>query len=85
MRRQLSLHKGVCIQFVEADDDVWCALLRFRWTIYKTFGLENQSIGESVLAHVGFFLRSFGIEFHEVVEWETRSLVDSYGISLQVE
>ena len=41
-------------------------------------------VGESVLAHDGFFLRSFGIEFHEVAEWETRSLVGSYRISLQV-
>ena len=41
---------------------------------------ESQSVGESVLAHDGFFLRSFGIEFHEVAEWETRSLVSLYGI-----
>jgi len=25
---------------------------------------ESQSVGESVLAHDGFFLRSIGIEFH---------------------
>jgi len=36
-----------------------------------------------VLAHDGFFLRSFGIEFHEVAEWETHSLVSSYDISLR--
>jgi len=41
-------------------------------------------VGESVLTHDGFFLRSFGIEFHEVAERETRSLVGSYGISRQV-
>jgi len=44
----------------------------------------EQSVGESVLAQDGFFLRSFGIEFSEVAEWETRLLVGSYGISLQV-
>ena len=36
-----------------------------------------------MLAHDGFFLRSFGIEFHEVAEWETHSLVSSYDISLR--
>ena len=25
---------------------------------------KSQSVGESVLAHDGFFLRSIGIEFH---------------------
>ena len=29
---------------------------------------ESQSVGESVLAHVGFFLRSLGIELQEVAE-----------------
>ena len=29
-------------------------------------------------------LEVFGIEFHEITEWQTRSLVGSYGISLQV-
>ena len=29
---------------------------------------ESQSVGESVLAHEGFFLRSFGIEFYKVAE-----------------
>ena len=33
VRRWLSLHKGVCIQIVEADDGVWCALLRLGWTV----------------------------------------------------
>ena len=80
----MRLHKGACIQFAKADDGVWCTLLRFDWTVLKTFGLENQLVGESVLARVGFFLRSFGIEFQEVVEWETRSSIGSYGISLQV-
>ena len=51
--------------------------LEYMWTG------ESQSVRESVLAHDGFFLRSFGIEFHEVAEWETRSLIGSYG-SLQV-
>jgi len=32
-----------------------------------------------VLAHVGFFLRSFRIVYHSVVELQTRSLVGSYG------
>jgi len=63
-----SLHKGACIQFAEADDGVWCTLLRFGWTVLKTFGLESQSVEESVLAHVGFFLRSLGMVFHSVVE-----------------
>jgi len=58
----------VCIQFVEVDDGICCALLIFGWTVLKTFGPKNQSVGESVLAHDGFFLRSFGIEFHEVAE-----------------
>ena len=70
----------MCIEFAEANDGVWCALLKFSWTILKTFGMESQSVGESELAHDGFFLRSFRIEFHEVAEWETRLLVGSYGI-----
>ena len=28
---------------------------------------ESQLVGESVLAHEGFFLRSFGIDVYEVV------------------
>jgi len=44
---------------------------------------ESQSVGESVLAYDRFFLRSIGIEFYEVAEWETRSLMGSYVISLQ--
>ena len=32
---------------------------------------ESQSVGELVLAHDEFFLRSIGIEFHEVAELET--------------
>ena len=35
---------------------------------------------ESLLAHVGFFLRSFGIVFHLVAELKTPSLVGSYGV-----
>ena len=57
---------------------IWLDRLEDMWTG------ESQSVGESVLAHDGFFLRSFGIEFHEVAEWETHSLVGSYGIYLQV-
>ena len=57
---------------------IWLDRLKDMWTG------EIQSVGESVLAHDGFFLRSFGIEFHEVAEWETSLLVGSYGISLQV-
>ena len=34
---------------------------------------ESQSVGESVLIHDGFFLKSFGIEFHDVAKLETRS------------
>ena len=69
MRRQLSLHKGVCIQFVEADDGVLCALLRLGWIVFEDMWTGvSQSVGESVLTHDGFFLRSFGIEFHEVAE-----------------
>ena len=40
----------------------------------------SQSVGESVLAHDEFFLRSFGMVFHSVAELETRSLIGSYGI-----
>ena len=29
---------------------------------------ESKSVEESVLAHVGFFLRSFGMVFHSVAE-----------------
>ena len=55
---------------------IWLDHLEDIWTE------ESQSVGKSVLDHDGFFLRSFGIEFHKVAEWETRSLIDSYGISL---
>ena len=72
------MHKGACIQFVEADYGVWCALLRFGSTVLKTFEMKSQSVGELVLAHVGFFLRSFGIVFHSVAELKTRSC--SYGV-----
>jgi len=41
------LHKGVCIQFIEVDDGVWCALLKFSWTVLKTYGLEKASQLES--------------------------------------
>ena len=41
---------------------------------------ESQSVGKSVLAHDGFFLRSFGMVFHLVVELYTRSLIGSYGV-----
>ena len=57
---------------------IWLDRLENMWTG------ESQTVGESVLAHEGFFLRSIGIDFHEVTELETRSLVGSYGISLQV-
>ena len=64
----MSLHKGTCIQFAEADDDDSYALLRFGRTVLKTFELKIQSVGESVLAYVGFFLKSFGMVFHSVAE-----------------
>ena len=54
---------------------IWLDRLEDMWT------RESQSVEESVLAHDGFFLRLFGIEFHEVAELETRSLVGLYGIS----
>jgi len=76
----LSLHKGACVQFVELKLVMWCALLRFGWTVLKTFGLKCQSVVESLLAHIGFFLRSFGMVFHSVAELYTRSLIGSYGI-----
>ena len=76
----------MCIQFAEADDGIWCALLKFCLDRFEDIWTgKSQSVGESVLAHDGFFLRSFGIEFHEVAELKTCSLVGSYGISLQVE
>jgi len=37
----------MCIQFVKADDGVFCALLRFGWTVLKTCGLEGASQLES--------------------------------------
>ena len=55
---------------------IWLDRLEDMWTG------ESQSAGE--LTHDGFFFGSIGIEFHEVVEWETSSLIGSYGISLQV-
>jgi len=80
----LSLHKRTCIQFVESKFVKLCDLLRIGWTVLKTFGLVFQSIVESLLAHVGFFLRSFRMVFHSVHELWTRSLVGSYGVdSLQ--
>ena len=39
---------------VEADDGVWFVLLRFGWTVLKTYGLKSQSVAETVLAHDGF-------------------------------
>ena len=45
---------------------------------------ESQLVGESVLAHDGFFLRSIGIKFYEVAEWVKCLFVGSYVISLQV-
>ena len=65
----MSLHKGVCIQFAKADDGVWCALLKF-WLdrLEDICTGKSQSVGESVLAYDGFFLRLIGIEFHEVAE-----------------
>ena len=76
----MSLHKGACIQFVEPELVMWCALLRFVWIVLKTFEVECQSVGESVLAHIEFFLRSFGMVFYSDVELKTRSLVGSYGV-----
>ena len=64
----MSLHKRAYIQFIELKLVMWFALLRFDWTVLKIFGLECQSVVESLLAHVGFFLRSFGMIFHSVVE-----------------
>ena len=58
---------------VELKLVIWCALLRFGWTVMNTFGLVFQSVVESLLAHVGFFLRSFGMMFHSVTELKTRS------------
>ena len=69
MRKWLSLHKGVCIQFVDADDGVWYALLKLGWTVFENMWTGgSQSVGESVLAHDELFFRSIGIEFHEVAE-----------------
>ena len=80
----MSLYKGACIQFVELKLVMWCALVRFSWTVLKTFGLECQSVVESLLAHVGFFLRSFGMVLHSVAELSSRLLIGSYGVvSLQ--
>ena len=41
---------------------------------------ESQSVGESVLAHVGFFLRLTWNVFHSVAELLTCSFAGSYGI-----
>ena len=41
---------------------IWLDRLEDMWTG------ESQLVGESVLTHDGFFLRSFGIEFREVAE-----------------
>ena len=38
----------------------------------KTFGLEYQSVVESLLVHVGFFFRSFGIVFYSLAELKFR-------------
>ena len=46
----------------------------------KTFELESQSVGELVLAYVGFFLRLFGMVFHSIAELQTSSLAGSYGV-----
>ena len=32
------------------------------------------------MAHVGFFLRSFGMLFYSVAELKTRALIGSYGV-----
>jgi len=53
---------------VELKLVIWCALLRFLWTVIKIFEFVFQSLSESLLAHVGFFLRSCGMMFHSVVE-----------------
>ena len=55
-------------QFVEPKLVIWCALLRFIWTVLKIFEFVFQSLSESLLAHVGFFLRSCGMMFHSVAE-----------------
>ena len=54
----------MCIQIVEADDGVWCSTQIWLDHLEDIWTGESQSDGESVLAHVWFFLRSFAIEFH---------------------
>ena len=46
----------------------WCALLRFGLTVLTTFGLLFELVGNSLLAHVVFFLRSFGMVLNSFVE-----------------
>jgi len=74
----LSLYKGVSIQIVELRLVIWYALLRFGWTVLKTFMLVFQLVVESLLAHVRFFLRSFGLVFQSVAELKICLLVGSY-------
>jgi len=69
----------MCIQFVEADDGVWCALLRFGWTVSKKCRLERASQLESQ-----YWLMMGSSWGHEVAEWETCSLIGPYGISSKV-
>ena len=59
MRRQLSLHKGVCIQLLKLMmmfGVLYSDLIGPSAEDMKTG--ESQSIGESVLAHDEFFVRS---------------------------
>jgi len=53
---------------VELKLVIWCALLRFGWTVLKIFGLVFQSVSKLLLAHIGFFLRLFEMMFHSVAE-----------------
>ena len=81
---QLSLHRRGGHP-VEADDGVRCALLRLGWTVVEDMWTgKSQLVGESVLAHDEFFLRSIGIEIHVVAELETRSVIGMYESSPKV-
>ena len=71
----MSLHKEGVHSLAELKLVIWSVLLRFSWTVLKIFELVFQSVDELLLAHVGFFLRSFGIVFHSVAELYTRPLV----------
>ena len=84
VRRWLSLHKGVCIQFVKVNYGVWCALRKFGWTVLRHIDWR-EPISWRVSIDSWWVLLEVWVEFHEVAEWKTRSLVGSYGISLQLE